>query len=366
MEENTVIKTYNAIYSVKGGCGKTAFAIQLAHYLTVNELTEKETGEAKVCLIDTDILGSSMLNTFTPIYGESTIPDFLKEQKYINHIVDMEKICDYTNFFINSKVIEKQMRKDENEDEAIKLGEGFDIVFASPKASDINKYRINGSNEFVPVIQHNIFRASFSRFINNKMAFKNVKDIVFDLPPSADGFSNTVFDCIFGKDSKRDKIGTKKDIRNLFFVMNLDSGHILSVIREWENLIMETEMVFPNNIFIVINDTSNYTDFMSVAEKRMGILAQKIREIGKFKENEYNSIYFIWMGYNEKYIECVINGEGLAKNKLESIVDFDRVSVYDINGKNLTGQNLLIKTDGDKKNRTDVLFNLIRKQRGDK
>ena len=175
-------RTFNAVYSVKGGCGKTAFSILLSYYLADKKQKEKEQKEKeqkdkepeKVCLIDADILGSSMLNTFLTLYNEKAIPDFVKKHKFINDVVNTGRLADYKKFFISLKEMETiQGEKPESDDigQDVKISRDFNVVFSSPKSEDINKFKINSANQFVPVVLHNTFKSSFSAFMNDEVAF---------------------------------------------------------------------------------------------------------------------------------------------------------------------------------------------------
>ena len=329
-------KTFNAVYSVKGGCGKTAFSVFLAYYLAKS----KQSDESKVCLIDTDILGSSMLNTFRVLKNDKNedILDLLRNSHYrfINEIVNVDRLAKYKEFLIDLKDLENLGRQDDalQEAQSVNKDVGFYIAFSSPKSGDIDRYRQNSAHEYIPNVSHNLFRVSFKAFINDEVCFNDIEDLVYDLPPNADGFSGTVFDSIFGKDNKKDKIGLDSDRRNLFYIMNLDSGHILPAIREISSMLSQSDMEVPTNIFLVINNMFKSDDFPEVAEERRKKIIDEINRTMS-SVTDYQRIYCLFFPYYENYMQAVVgNGcEGILKAGLDHVFAIDEtIEIYDIDG----------------------------------
>lgn len=322
--ENYMGKIYNAVYSVKGGCGKTAFSILLSYYLS-----EKSVRKEKVCLVDTDIMGSSMLNAFTPFSTVEELPEYISKYKFINEIVNVEKLDNISEFFVNTGELEEFFDKNKSsltiENEEIVNRIGFDVIFCSPKSGDINKFRIGEDGGFDTDILHQMFKSCFCGFINKKMHDK--PNIIFDMPPGSDGFSNVVFNSIFknsNANEKNDYIGTEDDIRNLFFIINLDYGHIATVLRELKIFAQESKMKFPDNIFIVLNDTTSVDDsqFNTYTKDRYELFVEKIKEMKlKLSQREYNSIHFIFIKFNPKYSDAMCNGTGLLNAHLSAVFE---------------------------------------------
>lgn len=157
-------KIYNAVYSVKGGCGKTAFSILLSYYLS-----EKSVSKGEVCLVDTDIMGSSMINAFTPFQTVEELPERIRKCRFINEVVNVKKSDGISEFFVNTGELEKPEDKNElDENEEIVNSIEFDVVFCSPKSGDINKFRIGEDGGFDTDILHQMFKSGFCSFINKK------------------------------------------------------------------------------------------------------------------------------------------------------------------------------------------------------
>lgn len=321
---------YNAVYSVKGGCGKTAFSILLSYYLS-----EKSGKGRKVCLVDTDIMGSSMLNAFLPFSAIDEISEFVTAHNFINDIVDLDKLADTSRFFVNTNDLEKlyPLEQTISEDSVVMEKKGFEITFCSPKSSDINKFRIGEEGGFETDIFHQMFRADFCSFINNNFGSK--KHIVFDMPPGSDGFSNIVFNSVFETNSintENNHIGNEEDTRNLFFIINLDYGSIFTVLRELQTLMKKSKIKFPDNIVIVINSTTPLNEELlkDLPYERIRYLAEKINEmLIDMRKTEYDSINFIKVEFNQKYWDALCMRGGLAKTHLSQIFrDIVRIDTY--------------------------------------
>lgn len=339
--------TYNAIYSVKGGCGKTAFSILLSYYLS-----QKTGKEGEVCLVDTDIMGSSMLNAFLPFLSVQKLPDCISKYRFINEIVDIGRLDDTSKFFISTNYMEdfQSSKKSTYENKAKIKSIGFDIIFCSPKSGDINKFRIGEDGGFDTDIFHQMFKSAFCGFMNEKNNLGSRKNIVFDMPPGSDGFSNVVFNSIFRKDNTKEElkyIGNEDDIRNLFFIINLDYGHIATVLRELETLVQKSKIKFPDNIFIVINSTTSMSEklFRYYVEERVSLLIKSITQKPqdlpsgivekplKLEEGEYDSIHFIFTKFNEQYSEALCDGSGLAQTQLSKIFESEiSIKTFDMSG----------------------------------
>lgn len=153
------------------------------------------------------------------------------------------------------------------------------------------------------------------------------ENIIFDMPPGSDGFSSVVFNSMFknsNTNEKSDYIGTEDDIRNLFFIINLDYGHIATVLRELKVFVQQYKMKFPDNIFIVINSTTSVDEsrFTSYIWKRYKVLAQMIKDMQLgLSQSEYDSIHFIFTKFNPKYSDALCNGEGLSKAHLSAVFE---------------------------------------------
>lgn len=322
---------YNAVYSVKGGCGKTAFSILLSYYLS------KKSGKGrKVCLVDTDIMGSSMLNAFLPFSNIDEISEFVIAHDFINDIVDLDKLADTRRFFANTNDWGKfyNSKSSTEEDIVVLNEEGFDITFCSPKSSDINKFRIGEEGGFETDIFHQMFKSDFCSFINNNFGSKDY--IVFDMPPGSDGYSNIVFNSLFESNSintENNHIGNEEDTRNLFFIINLEYSSIFIVLRELETLMKKSKIKFPNNIFIVINSTAPLEEkFKNKPDERMKYLAEKISEmLSDMRKTEYDSINFIKVEFNQKYWDALCDGKGLAKTHLSQVFgEMLKIKIYSI------------------------------------
>lgn len=136
-----------------------------------------------------------------------------------------------------------------------------------------------------------------------------------------------VFDCIFGRDHKKDRVGEDDDIRNLFYVLSLDSGHLLTTKREIERITKKSDMAFPDNLFFVINDVNHSGSFADIADDRRKLLNDALGSI-KLIEQERKHVYFIYFYYSENYFKAVTVGNGVAGVKFSTLFS-DKTIIHD-------------------------------------
>ena len=83
-EKKESAKVYNIVDSVKGGSGKTTFALMLSLLLDKKLTESRENGESSVCLVDMDIQGSALLYL---LFGKSFL-DGEKDRERIAYLND--------------------------------------------------------------------------------------------------------------------------------------------------------------------------------------------------------------------------------------------------------------------------------------
>lgn len=179
---------YFIVDSVKGGCGKSTIALWKAINL---KLQGQE--KSKVCYVDLDILGTSMEKFIGCRKDPNTV--------YLNDLfagernaVKKKKVTTSLNFKVEEIGDKNSFILDESE-EAVRIS----AIFCSPKQKDKNLFRPNyltGGQ----CIDYTFFA------LRMKELFEELKDggytdIVIDMPPNSDPYTDSVFDLLLHRTS---------------------------------------------------------------------------------------------------------------------------------------------------------------------
>lgn len=299
---------YNCVYSIKGGCGKTAFSIKLAKFFCAQSSENPQT-----CLIDLDMTGSSLWNIF---YSLSNLAEIPKNAVYINDIAHGDNANrQYMKKISEMQTSRKTMNSLDETSGRAKISD-FYVAFASPQIEDIKKYRVNQENNYTPYVPYDAFAVNFGHFLNDNVQMKRMQQVIFDMPPGADGFSNIVYEMMFGNHSQY-----RNNVRNLYYVMDYDAGHLLALEREMVRWFEVYETALPDNIVIVINDqtgmgVSKEPDRQAfveaLLETRINDIVEKLQKnISKLPEGVIKRIHIVKMDFDELYSTTIIEGQGL-------------------------------------------------------
>ncbi len=299
--------TYNLVNSVKGGCGKTTFSIWLAYYLNNME-------ENAALLIDMDLLGTSMQFIFSGNSAEPGKRNTEEETAYTNDIFKGVK---------NSKKDFVQV---------IKWGSGkvLNVIFASMKIGERDKFKSGRHSGYGPTVRHSIFRAGMKELLTvyKKIDDTEVKHYIFDMPPNSDGFSDSAMECILSKKYSDLKEGDKK---NLFIMVGSDLGQTIATRTELEMLLTRRDEMMPDRIFVVFNHNTRGELGIDGYKLRKQLFEDTIKNIC-IKEEEKNRIFFLIMCPSDEYAAVGIGDEkggiGLQNVDAESLFPKAVISAY--------------------------------------
>ena len=290
-------RSYYMIDSIKGGCGKSTFAIMLADYL---ERKEIEGGNPfHTCLLDFDFLGTGLINIFLT---ETEINEFKSDYIFIT-----DRIRDFQT------EAEKYIYKWKTEKHC------FFIGFGDPDYRSKQVYSLSSKFNYTPVVNLGGFRKGIQSIIgiNDKDGKEiselesqisgKVKNIVMDMSPGMDSYSEAVKECFF---DKRHSIALSDKCKTKYFLMTgMDPSHIAAA-KSYFKMFVNSEDKIPDKIFIVINDP------MCIAQKlaeKENMSEGEIYEaaVRKFTEkfeldDEYRKrICFIILNYFEEYVQLI-------------------------------------------------------------
>ena len=170
LKKSSKAKNYINIYivsSVKGGCGKSSIAFDLAY---------KKPDSA---IVDLDVLGS----TWALIAKQAT-------PKYLTNITSTSDIDE--TFFWREEINENTV----------------EMIMNETKQSSKQYYYNHLKNGNVPEIEHGIFKNNVIRIIEY-LINKGIKNVILDMPPSLDMYSGPIFDFLC-KNNTELNIGSKK------------------------------------------------------------------------------------------------------------------------------------------------------------
>lgn len=301
---------YHVIDSVKGGCGKTTFAIMLAAFL--ERMEQKE----QACILDMDFLGTSMVSLFFAKKGFESLPDhpiYLNEKVRDFHTGDKKYICTFEAG-----------------------GSEFHIGFASPNQRDKNAFGCTSPMNYVPGISYSMFRNVLKSLLEknaeklsaqipgSQTEEKTLKHVIFDMPPNYDGFSESVKDCLFDPkhcqtlDEPLKRGGDNGEIHKCheFFMLNLDNSHVNATI-EYVTQYLKTDRKWPDKIFFVFNNNillDKNNELGPVYASRKEQLADALKSFISDKE-KLNRIHFLKTAVYEDYAVYILGGNALKSNR---------------------------------------------------
>lgn len=288
---------YNIIDSVKGGCGKTTFAITLSivlnHYLTGSSFNK----ETSSCLIDMDIQGSALLYL---LYGKTFLDREEKEFKFLNdRVIAVGENKETAKNFINPFCFKEDSQN------------RFDVIFCDPRTESKKKFRSMSNQNYSPEVLYSTFRMGLANMLSGMKGQSpyNYSQIIFDMPPNADGYSDAVYDILLKNDYS---ILEKGDACNLFLLHTLDRGQMQATLDYFSELALSENFHKLNKIFFVFNDwcgykKSNQEDKGLFAEAVLYEREQIHSRLGTASKM-LQKIYFIGLAFNEEYYRtCTVN-----------------------------------------------------------
>lgn len=210
--------------SVKGGAGKSTFAVKLGCYFALKEKEkdkEKEKEKVKACIIDLDILGTSWEYIFLNFMSH--------EGCYLNDL-----IVDYRDFFLKNFFWRYK----------IQYGNTFlelEVLPCNPSPRAKAMFRTDGQN--MPEVSYDFFENEMIRLID-KLEKAGYTDIILDMPPNTEPYSERILESCL----QVDKILYKKHKILLYMISSLTPAHIGSTLQWYEDWIetKNTRFVTPD------------------------------------------------------------------------------------------------------------------------
>ena len=288
---------HNIVYSAKGGCGKTTlsslFRIINISYPKNKDKEIKNVGQGPLILMDLDLLASNLGDTDT-VFIENTTelrPKDISENK--NELFD---------YLLKDKIFKyKENYKIRNLKEDKDINEKF-MLINSPGNERVRGW-FKAKRRYVPVVKYDDFRYGFRHLLrqicdenNYPEGTKNV-NIVYDLPPNSDGYTEIVFDTLLNINSKIREFrsdGEKVEHKVRLFVLSLPDGTIMNVNLNWlDNFLTESGS----------NLSLDYKYFLVNTYSRNISLSGLDLTLKKKLENKGNDVVFLQFGNIEDGIK---------------------------------------------------------------
>lgn len=246
-------RVFHIIDSIKGGCGKTTFAIALTEYLE-RKYAERKQGDnleewEHACLLDMDFVGTGMIDLF---FQEEGKKEYLKKYKYLT-----DKI---RNFQMEDKYY---IGKIPISDQALYIG------FGDPDFKIKEQFRCSSKYNYATVISYGIFRSGIRGILKagglEDQIKGKVSSIVLDMSPGLDPYSEAVKENIFGK--RHSDFMEKSDRRNYYFMVGMDQSHLSSAKEYCREFLSGEDKKEADHIFIVFNDVLQYFSGRNISAK---------------------------------------------------------------------------------------------------
>lgn len=290
-------RIFNVVDSIKGGCGKTTFSIMLAHYLGMYD------AKYKTCIMDMDFMGSGLLNLF---YNNEGCEEHKEKYDFIN-----QKIRDF-----NSSA--KKFIADVEVNEEI-----FYITFADPAFESKQEYLIAAKNNYSMAIKYDTLAAGLRKMLSEesiKSQNDNIRNIILDMSPSDDNYSEVIKDVLWNR--RRKIVLSGKDKLNYFLVLGCDRSHLAASVSYLKSLLNGDNKI-PDNIFIVFNEMFPIDFDKTIHIKRMEEFQNIIKK--HCSEKYINKMHFLVMNQHRIYMKFV-----QAMKELTTIIS-DSTEVKDPN-----------------------------------
>lgn len=237
-------RVFHMIDSIKGGCGKTTFAIALTEYLERKYYEKKQqenlTECKHACLLDMDFVGTGMIDLF---FKKDRKKEYLKEHRYLTDMI--------RNFRTEDK---KYINEFSISERALYIG------FSDPDFKIKEQFRCSSKYNYTTVISYGIFRSGIQRILKKGtlegQIGGKIASIVLDMSPGLDPYSEAVKENIF--DKRHSDFMEETDRRNYYFMVGMDQSHLSSAQEYCLEFLNGEDKKEADHIFIVFNDVLQY------------------------------------------------------------------------------------------------------------
>lgn len=303
-------KVYNIVDSVKGGSGKTTFALMLSLLLDKELTKSRKNNETSVCLIDMDIQGSALLYL---LYGNS----FLDGEKDKERTERMEYLNDRVIAVGEESGKERDFIKPFFFKNKETSGPRTDVIFCDPRADSKKKFRSMSNQNYSPEVLYSTYRMGLENMLSNLKGTKGYlhKHVVFDMPPNADGYSDAVYDVMLKNEYS---VMTKEDRCNLFLLSTLDMSQRLSTLDYFFELASSENFQKINKIFFVFNDWCGFKkispkeDAANLFSEAVSYVKTEISKVATTCEDKVlEKIFFVGLKFNVSYYRQCTQRDGI-------------------------------------------------------
>lgn len=326
--------------SVKGGSGKSTFALKMAIALKFS--TDGTHGEnknnaiLKPIIVDLDIMGTSWIATF-------------------QNMMTNTKSSAYRQIFLNDLVIDWNHYKSMNFIRELQVNTSLpsgsygtiDLIPCSNEQSAKERFKIDEDDKSRS-IQYDVFRSRIVKLIEY-LDMKGYTDIILDMPPNSEPYSN----CILKYCLKNFTHNV-----NLYMVAAADIAHLESNMKWYNNFIKsynsqrsntildkpfrkkdETKEKIsvmstswykknPHRLVFVVNDIFDY--FGDAGEKKA---FEIVKNLNAMERNTLQSLIYLFVSHDIWYYnfkkDLLIAGSSIASVKCSEFLPYSSMHMYE-------------------------------------
>lgn len=317
---------YHVIDSVKGGCGKSSFAIMLAGAVNTYH---KEGSQEKipVCIFDMDLQGTSMAYL---LFGKNW-----KEEQRTPDDLDIyldERIANSDSkgkHFIKKVAWRKERgsavsQEEVPSDSGVSMDEEFYVAVSSPIQKDKDKYKPRSSQNYSPGVSYGRFRYGLSKLLTSENLFEELRErlehVILDMPPNSDGYSDAVTDFLL--DAKGKEL-TKDDSCSYFIMVTRDLAHQQATL-EWLNVFLshEPNRRYVDKLVITLAITPRDIRIISGNEEKefkkwVEDFGAALKQLTNWSEEWIDNIYFIAVDFKEEYYAACCECDGIINRPMD-------------------------------------------------
>ena len=354
---------YNIVNSVKGGCGKSTFSILLAlglhekwynnrlkAYAEANSkpvdsdkdvqnepgegaypskeaipdkegtkdgdsevaqpISEKLLEQTDVCLVDVDTQGTAMQYL---LFGTNC--KLAADGRYLNDKVSSLS-GDNQKCVVNCTWKKRRSDGASGKDMESDLSRQFDLVLCDPRQDAKDRFRAISNQNYTPEIQYSTFREGLKNLLQSlgRQNPYSYGQVIFDMPPNSDGYSDAVLDLLL---NKAYSVMKKKDISNMFLIQSLDRGQCSATMEYFTSMMEQENLSKADHIFLVYNETAkcqNENIIVNTIQREAARLNESLNLSEELKER----IYFVTLRFVEKYYEICLTQDGITNQELNN------------------------------------------------
>lgn len=333
--------------SVKGGCGKTTISLKnviRAFEESTEENGKKENPKTKVCLVDFDLLGSSIETFLTGKttdflendsnanqdndsgadqdngFGENQENDYDANQENINKILNpgihsginvsglsfkisnKKKSKFYLNDYFNGKVLNYRefltnvSIVDDNGIEQYR----FDLLMSNPHQEQKNMFKVTAENQFIEQLDYKYFGNKIIKLIE-MLNSAEYTHIIFDMPPNSDSYTDILFDILYQHKCPFSNGCLIKP--ELLVVSSLDIAHFNANL-EWlrlqsKNCKWKNVFLYDKGFRLVMNNLINYEELLDGTADLTYLLGTRLHAYNDAMKFDYHLKTIYYYDYDE-------------------------------------------------------------------